>query len=132
MPSSVSFIDFVRKNLNSDVRDLMLQSQRYPDVDMRKAVVQISAWQMAQKKLPLWAATEGILFPEHLSMEQCSSQQTAEYKGEVFAQWIKQPTAEDAVRITDLTGGFGVDATCLARSVGKEKNLIVYCLIRII
>ena len=101
MPSSVSFIDFVRNNLNSDVRDLMLQAQRYPDVDMRKAVVQISAWQMAQKKLPLWAVTEGILFPEHLSMEQCSSQQTAEYKGEVFAQWIKH----------------------LARSVGKEKNV---------
>ena len=123
MPSSVSLIDFVRKNLNSNVRDLMLQAQRYPDVDMRKAVVQISAWQMAQKKLPLWAATEGILFPEHLSMEQCSSQQTAEYKGEVFAQWIKQPTVEDVIRITDLTGGFGIDATCLARSVGKEKNV---------
>ena len=44
MPSSVSLIDFVRNNLNSDVRDLMLQAQRYPDVDMRKAVVQISAW----------------------------------------------------------------------------------------
>lgn len=123
MPSPVSFIDFVRKNLNSDVRDLMLQAQRYPDIDMRKAVVQISAWQMAQKKLPLWAATEGILFPEHLSMEQCSSQQTAEYKGDVFAKWIKLSGVKPAIHITDLTGGFGVDATCLALCVKKEKNV---------
>ena len=125
MPSSVSFIDFVRKNLNSDVRELMLQAQRYPDVDMRKAVVQISAWQMAQKKLPLWAATEGIIFPEHLSMEQCSSQQTATYKGEILVRWMQQsdwcPSSEP-LNITDLTGGFGVDATCLALAAGKSRK----------
>lgn len=122
MPSPVPFIEFVRKHLNSDVRDLMLQARRYPDVDMRKAVVQISAWQTAQKKLPLWATTDGIVFPEHLSMEQCSSQQTAEYKGEVFAKWLKPSAEKDAIHITDLTGGFGVDATCLVRSVGNEQN----------
>ncbi|MBR3531720.1 MAG: SAM-dependent methyltransferase [Bacteroidaceae bacterium] len=125
MPSPVSFIDFVRKNLNSDVRSLMLQAQRYPDVDMRKAVVQISAWQMAQKKLPLWAATEGIIFPEHLSMEQCSSQQTATYKGEILVRWMQQsdwcPSSEP-LNITDLTGGFGVDATCLALAAGKSQK----------
>lgn len=122
MPSPVPFIEFVRKHLNSDVRSLMLQARRYPDVDMRKAVVQISAWQTAQKKLPLWATTDGIVFPEHLSMEQCSSQQTAEYKGEVFAKWLKPSAEKDAIHITDLTGGFGVDATCLVRSVGNEQN----------
>jgi len=122
MPSPVPFIEFVRKHLNSDVRSLMLQARRYPDVDMRKAVVQISAWQTAQKKLPLWATTDGIVFPEHLSMEQCSSQQTAEYKGEVFAKWLQPSAEKDAIYITDLTGGFGVDATCLVRSVGNEQN----------
>lgn len=122
MPSPVPFIEFVRKHLNSDVRDLMLQARRYPDVDMRKAVVQISAWQTAQKKLPLWATTDGIVFPEHLSMEQCSSQQTAEYKGEVFVKWLKPSAEKGSIHITDLTGGFGVDATCLVRSVGNEQN----------
>ena len=125
MPSPVSFIDFVRKNLNSDVRSLMLQAQRYPDVDMRKAVVQISAWQMAQKKLPLWAATEGIIFPEHLSMEQCSSQQTATYKGEILVRWMQQSDwclSSESLNITDLTGGFGVDATCLALAAGKSRK----------
>ena len=125
MPSPVSFIDFVRKNLNSNVRDLMLQAQRYPDVDMRRAVVQISAWQMAQKKLQLWAATDGIIFPEHLSMEQCSSQQTATYKGEILAQWLQQSDlchSSEPLNITDLTGGFGVDATCLALAAGKTQE----------
>ena len=121
--ADTSLSSFILAHRQDDVRNLMLQAQRYPNVDMRKAVVQISAWQIAQKKLPLWAETEGILFPEHLSMEQCSSQQTAEYKGEIFAKWIKQSCVENAFLITDLTGGFGVDATCLARSVGKEKNV---------
>jgi len=113
---------FIQAHRLDDVRSLMLQARRYPDVDMRKAVVQISAWQTAQKKLPLWATTDGIVFPEHLSMEQCSSQQTAEYKGEVFAKWLQPLAEKDAIHITDLTGGFGVDATCLVRSVGNEQN----------
>lgn len=116
---------FIQAHRQDDVRSLMLQAQRYPDVDMRKAVVQISAWQMAQKKLPLWAATEGIIFPEHLSMEQCSSQQTATYKGEILSQRLQQSDLSHSstpLNITDLTGGFGVDATCLALAAGKGNE----------
>ena len=137
---------FIRAHRQSDVRELMLQASRYPEVDMRQACVQISAWQTARTKLPLWAETDGILFPEHLSMEQCSSQATAEYKGQTYPL---APSCEGreyipAMRIesqsnrvttprstreglgespegkgmgplfTDLTGGFGVDATMLA------------------
>ena len=73
---------------------------------MRWALQQIEGWQRAQKKLPTWAQTEGVLFPPHLSMEQCSSEQTARYKAEI---------AEGGEEMTDLTAGFGVDATMLGR-----------------
>ena len=75
-------IDFILTHRTDDVRELMLQANRYPDVDMRLACVQISAWQTARTKLPLWAQTDGIIYPQHLPMEQCSSQATAAYKGE--------------------------------------------------
>ncbi len=105
--------EFVKAHREDNPRDLALQASRYPDIDMRAAVVQISGWQAARKKLPLWAETEGILFPEHLSMEQCSSQLTAEYKADVMAKGIVK--IEDLFSFTDLTAGFGVDATMMAR-----------------
>ena len=98
--------EFITEHRNDDPRDLALHASRYPDIDIPYAVQQIAAWQTAQKKLPLWAATEGIEFPVHLSMEQCSSQLTAEYKASII------PEGDS---MTDLTAGFGVDATMLAR-----------------
>lgn len=79
---------------------------------------QISGYQTARTKLPLWAATEGILYPPHLNMEQCSSQYTAEYKAGI----ISHPSGE----MTDLTAGFGVDATMMGRHFDRlnyvERN----------
>ena len=71
---------FICKNRHEDVRQLALQASKYPDVNMAEAVVQIAGWQIAEKKIPLWAQTEGIRYPQHLSMEQCSSEVTARYK----------------------------------------------------
>lgn len=107
---------FVHTHRNDDVRALMLHARRYPEVDVRAAAVQIAAWQTARTKLPLWAATDGILYPEHLSMEQCSSQATAAYKARLVTK---------ADRLTDLTGGFGVDATMLARAAAPSHLTFV-------
>ena len=68
---------FICKNRHEDVRQLALQASKYPDVNMAEAVVQIAGWQIAEKKIPLWAQTEGVRYPQHLSMEQCSSEVTA-------------------------------------------------------
>ena len=70
--------NFIKAHREDDPRQLALQASRYPDIDMRAAVVQISGWQAAKKKLPLWAPTDGIVNPQHLTIEQCSSQLTAE------------------------------------------------------
>lgn len=106
------YSEFIRAHRNDDVRDLALRQSLYPDVDMRYVVEQIAAWQMARKKLPAWAEREDIVYPAHLSMEQCSSQMTAEYKASIV------PEGE---AMTDLTAGFGVDATIIGR---KFKKLI--------
>ena len=101
-----STLQFVREHRTDDVHALMLAARRWPDVDVRQACVQIAAWQRARTKLPSWAAQEEIVFPEQLSMEQCSSELTARYKAEVAPRHRS---------MADLTGGFGVDATMLAQ-----------------
>ena len=68
------------------MRLLALQGKRYPDVDMAFALQQIAGWQTARKKIPSWAAIEGIVYPPHLSMEQCSSEQTARYKAGIVSR----------------------------------------------
>lgn len=97
---------FVLANRNADVRQLALKASRYPEVDMPWALDQIRGWQMARTKLPEWADAEGIIYPPHLSMEQCSSQQTAQYKASIIA---------GGDTMVDLTGGFGVDLSYMAR-----------------
>jgi hypothetical protein len=100
---------WIEEHRHDDVNELALKAAHFPDMDVREALVQIRGWQIAEKKLPLWAHTEGILFPDHLPMEQCSSQLTAEYKASLVAS---MPVKDS---MTDLTGGFGVDAAVLGR-----------------
>ena len=100
-------IEFIRGHRNDDVRTLALQAGRYPTVDMRKAVVQIEGWQHAREKLPAWAAVEGIIYPPKISMEQCSSEKTAKYKASLIGR---------SKRFADLTGGFGIDFSYMARN----------------
>ena len=94
---------FVREHRDEDVRGLMLRAERFPGVDVRAAAVQVEGWQTARGKLPLWASTEGILFPEHLSMEQCSSQRAAEYKGSLAVRLAQglQAMANESAPICD-------------------------------
>ena len=103
--------DFIREHRHDDVRQLALQAARYPDIDMQQALQQIAGWQTACTKLPEWAATEGIIYPPRLSMEQCSSEATAKYKAMVL-----NPTSSAFI---DLTGGFGVDFSYMARGFKK-------------
>ena len=109
-------IEFIAQHHEEDVRTLALQAGRYPTVDMREAVTQIEGWQQAREKLPTWAAVEGIIYPPKISMEQCSSEKTAKYK----AKQVK------GKRFADLTGGFGIDFSYMARNFNEafyiERN----------
>ena len=109
----------MRQHADDNVRMLALRGSSEADVDMVAALQQIQGRQMARRKLPSWAAHEELLFPPHLAMEQCSSEQTAQYKakivnGEILAsEGLASRGGRDTVFI-DLTGGFGVDFCFLA------------------
>lgn len=107
--------EFISKHRNDNVRSLALQSARCSDIDLPYALDQIAGWQTARTKLPSWAAIDGIVYPPHLSMEQCSSEQTARYKAQLA---LSLTQGEDAT-LVDLTGGFGVDFSFMAQGFDR-------------
>ena len=123
--------EFIQEYREKDTRQLALQSARFPDVDMPYALDQIKGWQTARRKLPTWAACDGIVYPPHLSMEQCSSEPTAQYKLNLAMEWScriesSEFRVESSSRMTDLTGGFGVDfsftSCAFASATYVERN----------
>lgn len=92
---------------DDDVRQLALQGCKDAAVDMATALRQISGRQAARRKIPSWAAIDDIVYPPHLSMEQCSSEATASYKARLVSKLMK-PVGHYR-KLVDLTGGFGVD-----------------------
>ena len=130
---------FVRQHADDDVRMLALRGVKDPEVELSLALQQIQGRQKARQKLPSWTACEGLLYPAHLSMEQCSSEQTARYKAAICGSVVARcssavccdSVATDETRgpmdaparavkgakgafFVDLTGGFGVDFSFLA------------------
>lgn len=99
--------DFIREHADADVRQLALQAKKNPEVDLTYALEQIAGRQKAKMKLPSWAKIDGMVYPPHISMEQCSSELTAKYKAEIV------PCGNYFV---DLTGGFGVDFSFIAKT----------------
>ena len=136
--------EFIREYRERDIRQLALQANRFPDVDMPYALDQIQGWQIARRKLPKWAACDGVIFPPHLSMEQCSSEPTAQYKLNLAMEWTtlnselstqncrrqqfktQNSKFKTSTRMTDLTGGFGVDfsftSCAFATATYVERN----------
>ena len=55
--------EFILRHREDDVRRLALKGAGRADVDMPLALQQIAGWQTARKKLPTWAAVDGILYP---------------------------------------------------------------------
>ncbi len=109
---------FIRKHAHDDVRKLALQGSKEADVDLPMALQQIAGRQTARKKLPTWSVMEGIVYPPHLNMEQCSSEQTARYKQQLVERLLigehkviatDQSDGGHKGTFIDLTGGFGVD-----------------------
>lgn len=89
---------FIEEHLNDDVHELALKHSN-AKVDMALALRQIEARQLLRKKVPSWSNNPDLLFPAHLSIEQCSSEATALYKASLM----------HGVSFADLTGGLGVD-----------------------
>ena len=102
--------EFIRQHQDDNIRELALRGTKDPEVDLSFALQQIDGYRRAQEKMPSWAAMKGIVWPPHLSMEQCSSEQTARYKAEVAGR---------GGLFVDLTAGFGIDAAFIAQGFQK-------------
>ena len=103
---------YVRQHADDDVRQLALRGCKDPEVDMSLALQQIQGRQTARRKLPTWAACEGVCFPPHLNMEQCSSEPAARYKAALCRRLLAAHPSPTT--LVDLTGGFGVDFTFMS------------------
>lgn len=104
---------FIEKNIAADVTKLALQKNPFPETDWTLILQQLAAKQKAKTKLPTWFETPTILYPSKISVEQTSSEKTAQYKASlVYGE-----------KLIDLTGGFGVDDFYFSKNV---KN-VVHC-----
>ena len=131
--------DFIRQHQDEDVRQLAFLGSKNPEVDMPFALDQIRGRKMARAKLPRWANIDGIIYPPHISMEQCSSESTALYKAELAARLLGLPASslssssfsseyekvsEEESGFVDLTGGFGVDFSYIAARLGMKSMYV--------
>ena len=107
-------LDFIREHADDDVRQLALRGTKQSEVDLSYALDQIAGRQKARVKLPSWASIDGIVYPPHLSMEQCSSEATARYKASI---------AGKGAIIVDLTAGFGVDMAFIAQGFQRAVHV---------
>ena len=115
---------FVEMHKDDDVRDLALRMKE-GTADFRPKFVlqQIAGIQAMRRKMPHWADNQNIIYPIHLSLEQCSSAFTANYKREIIKRYC---TKMSECNFADLTGGFGVDFSVMSRGFGRahyvERN----------
>ena len=113
--------NFIRKNRFQDVTKLALSAKNkdFEGIDLSDAIIQIIGRQSIEKKLPSWYENDELIYPRHISLEQCSSELTARYKASVVS----------GQKMVDLTGGFGVDCAFISEKfesatyVERQKEL---------
>ena len=103
-------IGFIQAHIEDDPQKLLLSAQRYSQMDVRFAALQIEARQRIKDKLPQWYAMPELILPSSVACQQASSKVTARYK-ERFVQ--------DGETVIDVTGGLGVDCTAFAVKAGQ-------------
>ena len=101
---------FIKEHLQDDVNKLLLSSKRFSDINMELVVDQIISRRQIREKLPSWYGNYDLYFPAKITVEQCSSEQTARYKQRLFSA---------GSTVCDLTGGLGIDAFFISQVVGQ-------------
>ena len=115
--------EFIAENRHRRVEEVALEIAGRKDLDTDYVLRQIEGWQRMSHKVPQWAATEGIIYPPRLALEQCSGQRAAAYKAETVRRLLKP---EERRIMADITAGMGVDFSCIAplfeRAVYVERK----------
>ena len=103
---------FIHQHENDDVKQLVLKHKLVHGIPSNTIADQISGRRKAKEKLPALYHAKDVVYPRGVNVEQCSSQQTAEYKASIFSQKNNELKNKHLV---DLTGGFGVDSFFFSR-----------------
>ena len=98
---------FIHQHENDDVKQLVLKHKLVHGIPSNIIADQINGRRKAKEKLPTLYQAKDVIYPRGVNVEQCSSQQTAEYKASIFSQ--KDNDLKNK-HLVDLTGGFGVDS----------------------
>ena len=109
--------NFIQENKEKEITQTLLKLPKEYQHLRIEIGNQIKSLQKSKLKLPLWYSSEKILFPPSLSIEQASSEVTAEYKASLLEN-------EDTINLenqtlVDLTGGMGVDSFYFSKKVKK-------------
>jgi len=94
---------FIEKNKDKDPYQIAMSAKQNSSIDIQKMALQIQARQKLSQKLPTWTANPQIFFPKSISLEQASSEITANFKASLIDG-----------HVLDLTGGMGIDTAAFA------------------
>lgn len=101
--------EYIRENYNEDVSRIILSGSPFATVSAQELAIQLIGKKKAEKKMPTWFSTPGILYPPALNLEQTSSEKTAAYKASLL----------NGSLLADLTGGFGIDSYYFSKRLKK-------------
>jgi len=99
-------LSFIKENINADTFTLSLKKNQFKIENIEDCIFQIKARQKSKKKLPTYYKNYDLTFPPPLSIEQSSSELTAEYKSSLI---------KNTKKFADLTAGFGIDFIAISK-----------------
>ena len=102
---------FIQAHADQDPHQIALSGKKYPTFDLGKLASQIQARQKLASKLPSWIKLPTSFFPPSISLEQASSEATANFKAHLVHG-----------NVLDASGGMGVDTAAFA----KKANQVIY------
>lgn len=111
-------IEYIIANANADTTSLLLHKGKSVDtnIDIPLCVKCIEARKKTESKIPLWHSVPSLVYPFSISVEQSSSQATAQFKKTILEELFPNKT----IKTADLTGGMGVDSYFI--SLASEKH----------
>ena len=105
--------NYITEKTSDDIVKLSFQKNPFPTIDYKILLNQIESRTKSKFKLPTWFNALNIVYPSKVSIEQTSSEISAQYKS----------TLVSGDSLIDLTGGFGVDDYYFA----KKMKSVLHC-----
>jgi hypothetical protein len=104
---------FINVHLNDDLTKIIFKGSPFKNISIQELANQIAAKKKSETKLPTWFHLKKCYFPDKISIEQTSSETTAQYKSNLVS----------GEKLIDITGGFGVDSYYFSEQVSK----VIHC-----